>query len=92
MSLFYEEKKLVIDACFFVLMTNFPSFLLRRRNGTRPESNDVKSEDLKLEVTIDNLSKNLPLTHIFADFTCIRIFGIHALAKTVYHADHDNFR
>ena len=29
MSLFYEEKKLVIDVSFFVPMANFPWFLLR---------------------------------------------------------------
>lgn len=42
-------------------------------------------EDLEMEVII--ISKNFLLTHMCADFTCIRISGIHALAETVQNGN-----
>ena len=35
MSLFYEEKKLAIGACFFVLMAIFLWFFVKKRNRTQ---------------------------------------------------------
>lgn len=69
---FYDETKLAIDASFFVLMTSFSSFSLRKQNGARSESSDVNFGKPGNASNQRESFQRILLTHICANFTCLK--------------------